>query len=61
MLYYFKVSSKVAQLYMHMSTLLDYFPIYIIAQYWVEFHVLYSRSLFIYFIYSGVYMLILSF
>ena len=36
---------------------LDSFPIYVIAEYWVEFPVLYSRSLLvIYFIYSSVYM-----
>ena len=32
----------------------DSFPLQVIAKYWVQFPVLYSRSLFIYFIYSHV-------
>ena len=36
---------------------LDYFPILVITEYWIEFPVLYSKSLLvIYFIYSSVYM-----
>ena len=62
MLCHFQVSSKGVQLYVmqyvHSSRL---FPIYIITEYWVEFCVLYSRSLFIYFTSSGVCVLILSF
>ena len=51
--------SKVDQLYIYICPLfLDSFPIYAIREYWVEFPVLYSRSLLVtYFIYSSVYML----
>ena len=57
--------SKVTQLdtntttTIHISSLFsDLFPIEVITEYWVEFSVLHSRSSFIYFIYSSVYMLI---
>ena len=41
----------------HIHSFLDSFPIQAIAEYWVEFPVLYSMSLLvIYFIYSGVFM-----
>ena len=42
---------------MYIYSLLDSFPIQVITEYWVEFPVLYSRSLLvIYFTYSSVYM-----
>ena len=45
--------------YTHSS--LDYFPIEVITEYWVEFPVLYSRSsLVIYFLYSSVYFAYIS-
>ena len=45
--------------YIHIPSFSDTFPIQVITEYWVEFPVLYPRSLFaIYFIYSCVYMLI---
>ena len=43
--------------YTYIHSLLDSFPIQAITEYWVEFPVLYSRSLLvIYFIYSSVYV-----
>ena len=52
--------SKVNQLYMHMDLVFRFFPTYAIAEYWVEFPVLYSRFLLVtYFICSNVYKSIL--
>ena len=58
MLCYFQVYNKVNQLYIYIYPLfLDSFPIQFITEYWVEFPVLYSRSLLvIYVIYSSKYM-----
>ena len=43
--------------YTYIHSFLDSFPIQVITEYWVEFPVLYSRSLIvIYFIYGSVYM-----
>ena len=43
----------------HIHSFSDSFPIQVITEYWVEFPVLYSRSLLIiYFIYNSVYLLI---
>ena len=45
--------SKVIQLYTYMYPFSDSFPIEVITEYWVEFPVLYNRSLLIiYFMYN---------
>ena len=55
MLYEFQVYSKVNL--KKKQSFVDYFLIYTIMEYWVEFSVLHSRSLLvIYFIYKSVYM-----
>ena len=56
------VCNKVIQLYIHTYIYIYiyiYFPMQVITEYWVEFPVLYSKSLLIiYFMYSSVYTLI---
>ena len=50
----FAVQQSESVIYIYIYPL---FPIWVITEYWVEFHVLHSRSLLvIYFIYSSVYM-----
>ena len=54
----FRCTAKwISYTYTYIHSFLGSFPIYVITEYWVEFPVLYSRSLLvIYFIYSSVYM-----
>ena len=56
MLYSFLLYSRVIQLYIYTS--FPYFSVSLITGYWIYFPVLYSRALlFIYFIYSSLYLL----
>ena len=58
----FQVDGKVIQLYIRVYSFLDSFLLEIITRYCIQFPVLHGRSLlFIYFIYSRVYMLKLVF
>ena len=62
MLCSFQVYSKMILTYIYMYSLLDSFLIWVIIEYWLEFLVLYSRSLLvIYLIYGSVCMFIPSF
>ena len=62
MLCSFQVYSKMILTYIYMYSLLDSFLIWVIIEYWLEFLVLYSRSLLvIYLIYGNVCMFIPSF
>lgn len=50
-------SKGMSYTYMYIHSFLDFIPIYIITEYWIEFPVLNSRFLFFtYFIHSSVYM-----